>query len=158
MHAKRSFIKNHVVKHSRWPDISFNSEIPPAGLLYAKTHNLDPDSSLVTKRYGVIEVSDYAYVELGKVMEFEYLDNYLPHLKDKTISVLRSKVVNRYLSQEKTEDSRIDWKETRLLLVYLMNDETLIDHRKFIDKYQDVESLETLHDYLVIRIVPKEKN
>lgn len=157
MHAKRSFIKNHVVKHSRWPDISFNSEIPPAGLLYAKTHNLDPDSSLVTKRYGVIGIPDYAYVELGKVMEFEYLDNYLPHLKDKTISVLRSKVVNRYLSQEKTEDSRIDWKETRLLLVYLMNDETLIDHRKFIDKYQDVESLETLHDYLVIRIVPKEK-
>ncbi|AUW34382.1 L [Blacklegged tick chuvirus 2] len=157
MHAKKSFIKNHVVKHSRWPDVTFSSEIAPAGLVYSKNHNLDPDSAIITQRYGVIPITDFAYVELGKVMEFEYLDNYLPHLKDKTISVLRSKVVNRYLQQEKTDEGRIDWKETRLLLVYLMQDETLVDHRKFIDKYQDVESLETLHDYLVIRIVPKEK-
>lgn len=80
-------------------------------------------------------------------------------MKDKTVSTLRSTVISSYINKqgEKYGQVKSSWKDTRLLLTYLLNPTMVHDHVNYIDQYCEDETLDTLLDYLVIRIVPKEK-
>lgn len=82
--------------------------------------------------------------------------DYIPHLKDKTISLRTSKVIRDILNKD--EDSqRVSWKDTTLLLVYLSSRLSQIDHSEFLNDLENTEDFEDILDYLIIRIVPKEK-
>lgn len=151
---KRDYVKKHIHKFRRWPPCRLTSSNAPKALIYAFVTNQDPDSFDVTSKYGSLEVSSYVFVDLLPNMQFHKLENIIPHLKDKTISLLRSKVIAKYIENADIESN---WRETRLLLAYLLMPTILHDHMKYLDKFTYTEDLESLMDYLVIRIVPKEK-
>lgn len=156
--AKKEFIKSYIHRHQKWPPIEWACSVEnvPGGILYAQVTNSDPDSAKVRERKGEVLLTHYDYVELQPILEFDFINNIIPELKDKTVSVLRSKVIEWHLSQPPIGDAP-RWQETRLLLVYLLAPDLIMNHETYIKKYTAAEHLSLLHNYLVIRIVPKEK-
>ncbi|UOW66031.1 RdRp [odonatan chu-related virus 137] len=152
--AKRSLIKGHILKYGKWPIVLFHQNCHPA-LLNACMENCDPESIKIKSRYGDTQLSDYDRIDIGQNKELCKYDNFLPFLKDRTLSVLRSKVVNHYI--EKINESKPQWEETRVLLHYLMSTKEVVDHVKYISRFEESIDLNELLEYLVIRIVPKEK-
>lgn len=101
-----------------------------------------------------MSISDYGDVEFTKNLTYLKLENAIPYLKDKTISILRSEVIRKFINQE---DVRLQWRNTRLLLYYLLHSGETTNHVEFIDRYSTGKEFDEFLDYLVIRIVPKEK-
>ncbi|UHK03098.1 MAG: RNA-dependent RNA polymerase [Sanya chuvirus 2] len=153
-HAKRNYIRGHVLKKGCWP---------PCHLLWKTklskpwADGRDPDSNRYTAIRGPVALEDYDSVEILPALKFSKMENIIPYLKDKTITVLRSKVLAKYI--EHSDEERSEWAETRLLLYYLFNTMAKTDHIEYLNKWIDDESLDfdLLADYLVIRVVPKEK-
>lgn len=157
-HCKKEFIRGYIMKHRKWPLVHWvgNPALVPRALLRSCLMNLDPDSQEVRVRYGKCTLASYDYLELGKVMEFNPLENAIPYLKDKTISTLRSKTWDWYI-RRKEGSKPPQWTETRQLLHYLLSSDEIFDHQKYLKLYTYSKDLTMLLDYLVIRIVPKEK-
>nr|QXV86378.1 polymerase [Chuviridae sp.] len=161
-HIKINYIRNHIVREKRWPPCYLSSgNIHPA-IKEAWAKNIDPYHNALKDKYGVPNVLDFQAVELLPNIKYSKLENTIPYLKDKTISLFRNKVLVNYLEKavKQSDDSetyRVDWKDTRLLLYYLMNPTSALNHDKYIDMYAASGDLEELLDYLVIRCVPKEK-
>lgn len=154
--AKETFVRNYITRHRRWPPCTISMTLPGKDpLLNANLRNLDPYHQTIIDQFGHIEIDDWARVELGKVMEFQELENIIPFLKDKSISVLRNQAVQSYIEHSKVRSHR--WEDTRLLLYYLLNPLRKLDHQKFLKAYTKSENLDELADYLIIRLVPKEK-
>jgi hypothetical protein len=155
--AKETFVKNYIARHNKWPLCSISMMKPGRDpLLQAMLKNKSPDNPKIINDYGVITIDDWARLDLEKIMEFQSLDNIIPYLKDKSISVLRNKVFQMYIRNEGNKAPH-KWEETRLLLYYLLNPLKKIDHQQFLEEYAKTEDLATLADYLIIRLVPKEK-
>lgn len=158
-YVKQNYIKNYIVKHHKWPLVELTPGCPNA-LIQACLRNLDPDSMTVKTHYGRIPIDAYGYVDLKPSMKFEKLENFIPYLKDKTISILRTQVMDHFIDKETkgtTGTMKTKWADVRLLLVYLLNPSAVTNHVPFLDRYTNCASLEELLDYLVIRVVPKEK-
>nr|UCW41650.1 RNA dependent RNA polymerase [Turkana Chu-like virus] len=153
-YVKQNYIRNHIVREGKWPVTKPLPIHAPEGLRIAMLRNLDPEGASITSKYGKIDIRAYGLIELEKNLKYHKLENAIPYLKDKTISVLRSKVVQQYI---KSEDMKSSWKETRLLLFYLTNTNEATNHMEFIDNYSGSKDISDFLDYLVIRIVPKEK-
>ncbi|DBA09009.1 TPA_asm: RNA-dependent RNA polymerase [Chalcocoris rutilans mononega-like virus 2] len=153
-YAKRSYIKHHLLKHKTWPPCHFVHK--SVVLTEPWKANKDPDSSEFTSIRGSTPIEEYDAVELEKNMEFNYIDNILPYLKDKTISLMKSTVFKRYMKGEFTPER---WEDTRLLLYYLLHDLDPKHHQEYLKHWTDADVLEKQYiaDYLAIRIVPKEK-
>uniref|UniRef100_A0AAT9J9Z8 RNA-directed RNA polymerase n=1 Tax=Blattella germanica chuvirus 1 TaxID=3133478 RepID=A0AAT9J9Z8_9VIRU len=160
-HAKLNFIRNYILKHKKWPPVRFENGLPPPNLVYASLVGLDPLSSQVRRRGNPLTVDDMVYVTLDKCMDFDPLENYMPYLKDKTITVLRSNLLSTILNPTPTpgmrQAKRPSWVDTRLLLTYLVSPDIAQNHTRYITDYGRSMTLDDLLDYLVIRIVPKEK-
>lgn len=154
-HCKRDFIKSSIMKHRKWPLVAIDPLCGDRAIAQACLRNLDPDSPAITRRYGPVVLDDYNFITILPAQEFNYLENYMPYLKDKTVTVLRDKIFAKYINC--TDNSPNKWKDTRMLLVYLMNPSFLIDHVKYIKKYMKSATLDDIINYLVIRLVPKEK-
>lgn len=154
--AKRDYINSFLARHGKWPNIHFTGH--PGDILFTawklNCPLFSPRLPLHLQRTPSLE--EYVHVELGKDMRFNFMDNFIPYLKDKTISLLRSSVIKKYFSDTEYHDTS-DWKSTRLLLYYLMNTEEITDHVDYIKKYIESPDLEDLINYSVIKIVPKEK-
>lgn len=153
-YIKQNYIRNHILRENKWPPTEPIPKEAPEALRMACLRNLDPEGATITSKYGKIDVRHYGMVTLAKNMKYHKLENAIPYLKDKTISVLRSKVIKQYIEQE---DVKSSWKDTRLLLFYLMNTNEATNHMQFIQDYSDADDITDFLDYLVIRIVPKEK-
>nr|WAS28124.1 MAG: polymerase [Chuviridae sp.] len=153
LYAKQDFIRHYIAKERHWPATTLEPGCPKS-LAQAKFYDISPDSISHQRVYGPIKVEDYAYVNIEKCLEFDWIENFLPHVKDRTISLLRSDVFKEYV--EKDPDFKKDWKQTRLLLYYLLWPEEVTRHVGYIKKFVEGE-WELLADYLVIRVVPKEK-
>lgn len=156
--AKETFVRNYIARHNKWPPVEIKRDTTIATrdpLLNAMLRNQDPYLPSIRAKYGEISNADWNRVELNQVMEFQQLENIIPFLKDKSISVLRSQAVQAYLRESK--DRCYKWEDTRLLLYYLLNPLKKLDHQSFLTKYAESETLESLADYLIIRLVPKEK-
>lgn len=151
---KENYIRNHIVKYSKWPPHQFNFPSVPLALLTASLRNKDPNSPEIVEKYGPTQITDYIFVDLLPNMKFNKLESIIPYLKDKTITLTRSKVWNSLHDKTPIQSS---WRETRLLLFYLLHPSALLNHTEYIDKYSNSDDLEELLDYLVIRVVPKEK-
>lgn len=154
--AKETFVRNYITRHRRWPPCTINMALPGKDpLLNANLRNLDPYHQSIIDQYGYVDIDDWARVELGKVMQFQELENIIPFLKDKSVSVLRNQAVQSYIEHSKQRSYR--WEDTRLLLYYLLNPLKKLDHQKFLKQYTNSTDLTELADYLIIRLVPKEK-
>nr|QYW06809.1 MAG: RNA-dependent RNA polymerase [Hebei mivirus 3] len=152
-YAKEDFIRKFLAREGRWPLVDFDPGTPRA-LLAACMSNLDPRSVAVTRRFGTIRISDYDFVTILPNLKFDWVENFLPYVKDRTVTISRSDTVRRYL--EKDPNYGTDWKRTRLLLFYLLWPETATDHIKYMEAYVRGDWRQVAN-YLVIRIVPKEK-
>lgn len=152
--AKKSFIKQYILRHGKWPSVVCHARLQRV-VEMAMLHNKDPDSKAYTNRYGTDDLTSYDNIEILPCMQFDYLENFIPYLKDKTLSVLRSPVFQKYIARDK--EGQIKWADTRLLLHYLLNDKSVTDHIKYTKRYEDSVDLHELIEYLVCRIVPKEK-
>lgn len=153
-HVKQNYIRNYILRENKWPPTEPLPKEAPEGLRMACLRNLDPEGATITSKYPKIDIRHYGMIELKQNMKYHKLENAIPYLKDKTISVLRSHVMKQYI---KHEDIKSSWKDTRLLLFYLMNTNETTNHMEFIQNYSDSEDITEFLDYLVIRIVPKEK-
>lgn len=154
--AKETFVRNYITRHRKWPPCTINMALPGKDpLLNANLRNLDPYHQTIIDQYGQVEIDDWARVELGKVMQFQELENIIPFLKDKSVSVLRNQAVQAFI--EHSRDRTYRWEDTRLLLYYLLNPLKKLDHQAFLKRYTHSQDLTELADYLIIRLVPKEK-
>jgi hypothetical protein len=153
-YAKQNYIRNHIVRENKWPPHVITSSSAPMALQIGSLRNKDPEGGRIQKKYGKIKVQDYNFVELKQSMKFNKLENAIPHLKDKTISLMRSPILGYYMNKQQPKEG---WAFTRLLLYYLLHDEGDTDHIEFINNYNKCQSFDDLIDYLIIRIVPKEK-
>jgi hypothetical protein len=168
--AKKEFISSHITKKQSWPPCRWvgPAEFVPEALKRAHARSLHPDSHATG---GIIRLTDFDYVELEPCMEFNKIDNIIPYLKDRTISLCRTKVFQWYLNEEimtKIHDhERLDddemsmkpkWEQVRLLLVYLLMPEALLNHQEYLDRYvNSPPGMDDIMNYLVCKIVPKEK-
>lgn len=153
--AKETFVKNYFYRYRRWPLAQVNFRIAGKDPLeYAMLRNMDPSHPDVVKQCGEISIDDWSRLDLLPVEQFHNLENIIPYLKDKSVSVLRDQAVGAYIEHNK---KAYRWEETRLLLHYLMNPIKNLDHQNYIQEYTNCPDLDLLNDYLVIRLVPKEK-
>ncbi|UQZ09548.1 putative RNA-dependent RNA polymerase [Freshwater macrophyte associated chu-like virus 1] len=152
--AKESFIRNYILKHKTWPPCTLDP-LAPQQMVEAHRKGLDPSNPQILNKLGETTVDMYVYVELGQLKEFDRVHHYAQHLKDKTIALTRSKAFQKYV--EKSE-IYTNWKETRLLLMYLLRREDHDDLQEYLKEYMNDDSqLELVKDYLCIKLVPKEK-
>lgn len=159
-HAKRMFIKNYICRHHKWPNVEM-SEHCSESIRYAIENNRDPDAISGKRGKARVLLSDYDHISILKCMEFEKLENFIPYLKDKTVSLYKKEVLSE-INEKKLRDigegtMNFKWEETRLLLVYLLNPAVVTDHVEFMKRYEITTDFQDLLNYLVIRIVPKEK-
>ncbi|AJG39070.1 polymerase [Wuhan louse fly virus 6] len=152
--AKEDFVRHYYKRHRKWPLCDMSPETP-VRVARIILHNLDPFSLETMRRYGGIPLEAYDYIQFRKLREFEWLENFIPYIKDRTISALRSDIMRVYFS-ETGETGRIPWQDTRLLLFYLMSPMSRLNHVKYMHAYV-AGQWEMIQDYLIIRIVPKEK-
>lgn len=153
-YVKQNYVRNYVLRYGKWPSHVITSAAAPDAIKYGSLTNSDPEGFAMKSKYGPIHISDYNYVELLPDQKFNKLENVIPHLKDKTISALRGHVIKKYINKQ---DMKISWNDTRLLLYYLLQSGEENDHVEFLEQYSNGELLDDFMDYLVIRIVPKEK-
>jgi hypothetical protein len=152
-----SYIQTYATTRQVWPPMKLDRDAPPV-LQYARRRGLIPSSRILEVRYGrTITIDDMVYVQLEQDMIFDKVVNIIPELKDRTISALRSRVVSTILSAtQKQKKERLTTKETRLLLYFITNVGEVLDHVKYLDEYT-YGQLNEIRDYLVLRVVPKEK-
>nr|QVG74756.1 polymerase [Chuviridae sp.] len=150
--AKEDFVKHYHRRHGKWPLCKIDPRLPRriASMILRNKSPFDP---AVIRRHGAITLEQYDLIELLPIKEFDWVDNMLPHLKDRTISAKRSAVFRHYIEKEKPG---IPWADTRLLLFYMLSPKDMIDHIRYLRDYM-AGRWELLQDYLIIRIVPKEK-
>nr|QJW70342.1 RNA-dependent RNA polymerase [Erysiphe necator associated negative-stranded RNA virus 19] len=225
-YAIRNVIQTYVHRHKTWPLVEFNRQNPHPALIQGMLRNRDPESSFITSKYGKPRLIDYGSIEILPMMEFSFLDTQIPYIKDKTVSLCRTGVLQHIVkptdidydlecehgheyyhekprdtladedinglmegSKERIEEDvdvdveedvnlryikrrlasttqhakqnmtkgYINWKETRLLLVYLLAEDVLRDYSKNIKVFDKDIDLDILMDLLVVKIVPKEK-
>nr|WET19885.2 MAG: polymerase [Freshwater turtle neural virus 1] len=148
------FIRNYIVKRGEWPPVEIDVHAPQA-LHEAYRRKKDPNSPTIRRFFGDVHPEDYVYVTLQKICELDKLDHYSQYLKDKALTVCRSQAINHYINKT---FSTVEWKQTRLLLVHLLNGEDELDMRGYLQRYMSGNwSPEDVLDYLVIKLVPKEK-
>jgi len=153
-YAKESFVRSYLLRHRKWPLVELSPHAPMR-LTMACLTNSDPKHGPSTLRHGVVQLADYDLVELLPVKDFDYLENMIPYIKDRTISLMRNKVFGKYINEPRTHNAS-DWKDTRLLLFYLFSNMYNLDHIWYIKEFAE-RGAEDLLNYLVIRAVPKEK-
>nr|WPV62253.1 MAG: RNA-dependent RNA polymerase [Wufeng shrew chuvirus 1] len=149
----RSFIKNHIVREKRWPLVILDNGAHPV-LVRAMLENRDPEALAYNRLApgNPLQLHHYEAINLEPIKEFDYIENFIPQLRDRTISVSKSKVLSIYVKQESV---RTQWKETRLLLYFLMTTSEVTNHVEYIKDFE--ADPDYCLNYFVIRVVPKEK-
>lgn len=155
-YAKENFIKNYYARHKKWPPVILHTGVSKL-IEYSCLRNLDPRSRLIPSQYRMDHnISDYHFVELQQCEDFKYLEQFIPYLKDRTITLLRQQVEEKFINED-GPGPWTDWRRCRLLLHYLISPINELNHKAYIDKYNKSATLEEVKDYLTVRIVPKEK-
>ncbi|AIY53910.1 polymerase [Suffolk virus] len=152
-YAQEDFIRKYLAKEGKWPLVTFDPGASKS-LVRACMTNTDPRSVPHTRRYGKIELVDYDKVRIQKCLDFDWVENFLPYVKDRTVSLLKSDALKKYI--ENDPDFKTDWRKTRLLLFYLLWPETETSHMPYMKAYTAGE-WDQVANYLIIKICPKEK-
>nr|UIW13702.1 MAG: RNA-dependent RNA polymerase [brine shrimp chuvirus 1]UIW13708.1 MAG: RNA-dependent RNA polymerase [brine shrimp chuvirus 1]UIW13709.1 MAG: RNA-dependent RNA polymerase [brine shrimp chuvirus 1] len=156
--AKMNYIKQYILKRKCWPPCEIDKTAPDI-LHDACRFGYMPDGAYISRKFRrAVTIDMMVYVTLLPDMRFDFLENFIPQLKDRTISALKSKVVSSIFNviTDQSQANRIRSTDTRLLLYFITNVNEVLNHQEYINKYTYGE-LEELKEYLVIRVVPKEK-
>lgn len=151
--AKQDFVSSYFSKKKEWPPVRLTN--PSRSLLRAREKNVDPTSSSHKMMEGAVRLEDWDAVDILKVEEFNKLENFLPYIKDRTVSLTKSKVLGYYIRRDITSKD-INWTETRALLAYLLLPYEKTEHLSYLELYSQSD-WEAMSQLLVIRLVPKEK-
>lgn len=151
---KRDYIKKHIQLYKRWPPCDMLPKTACKSLVYAQIYNKDPDSLWIRRRFGDTPIIAYENINLKKNIEFNNLENVIPYLKDKVVSLMRTEIIQKYFENITPER---EWEKTRLLVLYLIEPNMVNKHIKYLRMYSQCHDMNKLADYLLIRIVPKEK-
>ncbi|ANC97697.1 L [Lonestar tick chuvirus 1] len=157
LYAVEDYIRQFRKKEGKWPPVKLLPGVNPS-LVQAQIDNADPKSLSHHKKHGTINVDDYTFVEILPCLDFDWVDNFIPFVKDRTISFLKDEVVRVYLTEdeERTGKRDINWSKTRALLLYLLWPSSETDHLQYMRSYVKGE-WDVVANYLVIRLVPKER-
>lgn len=157
LYATEDFIRQYRKEHGSWPPVQFEEGCNES-LVKAKEMNSDPRNVTHQKLYGVITIQDYALVTIKPCLEFDWVDNFLPFVKDRTISFLKEDVLKTYFPELTSVDPdyRPNWSMTRALLAYLLYTNEVTDHKQYVKDYNE-GNWDLCSAYLVIRLVPKER-
>lgn len=156
-YAKQDFIHQYILKEGKWPPVMFDDDIGLSEVIVqAHKQDIDPQRQSHQSRYGVLRLSHWDQVTLERCEKFERVENFIPYVKDRTVSLLRSDVFRLYFKEEGYPDFRPNWIETRALLAYLLLPYSSTEHLSYLELYAD-ENWEAMSDLLVARLIPKEK-
>lgn len=153
-YMKESYIRTFLTNKKVWPPCTMDHIQAPKRLSLAMLKGIDwnhPSLAYLPP----VPIDAFRHVTLHKQLHFNYLNNVIPYLKDKTISLMKSKVFSEFITRD--PDVKSSWKETRLLLYYLLSKTTQLDHVAYIERYSNSTNLEDFMDYLMVKLVPKEK-
>lgn len=154
--AKRQTVKSYYFRHGRWPPCEVEPpKLRSDALMYAMLKNIEPDDPSLSYHGGPIQVDEWERLTFLPFLHFQEYENCIPFLKDKTISLLKSDVVRHYFRG--TREGKIPWRDTRLLLFYLLHNKHELCHTDYLRRYMEADDLDELQNYLVTRLVPKEK-
>jgi hypothetical protein len=159
-YAKRDFLKAYLKRNKRWAPVTWtvSPEARSSGLVYAMDKNLDPDATEISIKAETVSMEDYDQIDVEQVEEFDYVNCMLPMLKDRSISLLTSEAMAHYVDKEpNTENRGLDQDKVRLLLFYILREDIVDRHVHYIKLYENAADLDELMNYLIIKIVPKEK-
>lgn len=132
---KENYIRNHIARYSTWSPCDIEDTAPRA-LIRAYELGIDPITQRHVRNYGTVVIDAYSAISLRPNMHFSMLKNAIPYLKDKTISLMMSRVFAEYIKkQDHTQSGGHSWKNIRLLLAYLLNPAQLHDHVDYIIRY-----------------------
>lgn len=110
---------NYIKKHGVWPPIRFSSTETGLKRLHHK--------GWLSVTWTSYDLSDWACARFLPFLEFDYHENYLPLLKDKSCSVLRSQL-------QATYDGTLPDRSIRRLLKMALDQER-IDTRALLNQY-----------------------
>lgn len=82
-----NFVRNYITKHGQWPPVIID-ECCPNALRTAHAQNVDPNNLQIIRDCGQYNIDDFIIITLQPMKTFNYLENYIPYLKDKTISLI----------------------------------------------------------------------
>lgn len=151
-HSKKEFVEKYLERNSQWPPCHLHN--PSNSILKARESNINPARISHINKYGPVPLEDWDAVVLEKCENFDRLENFIPFVKDRTISLLKSEVVRKYINEDK--DYKVDWKKTRALLAYLFLPYEDTEHLSYLELYAH-EDWEQMLNMLIVRLVPKEK-
>nr|UYL95478.1 MAG: polymerase [Nanning Chuvi tick virus 2] len=152
-YAKLDFIRKYLAQEKTWPLVTMETDTP-RGLKFAVMLNTDPTGSEHQRKYGPFDIRGMDSITIKPNLKFDWLENFIPYVKDRTVTLGRSSVIKRYI--EGSKECQSDWRETRLLLYYLLQPVHKTDHLWYLEAYNKGEWSQ-LANYLIIRVVPKEK-
>nr|QJW70343.1 RNA-dependent RNA polymerase [Erysiphe necator associated negative-stranded RNA virus 1] len=154
--AKQEFVTQYIAKNNVWPPVHLGAGTP-AVLREAQRKNVSPLQTSHQHRYGPLNIRAWATVTIQPIETFNRIENFLPYVKDRTVSLLRNRVFEQYIDPDPENPAKPpDWKETRALLAYLLLPYDSTEHLSYMELYSQ-ENWEEMLNYLVIRLVPKEK-
>lgn len=154
----RDLFRNFYRRHKKYPNHKIHGLPGNSALLRILGRNIDPTSALGGQLWTQIPHRHWSRVEIQKTEEFDPIDNQLVLLKDKSLGIMRSKVMQHLFHCNPNRNMKpIDVSERRALLKYLLSSHFSDTFRGYLDTFQeDEEWADTVLDYLVIKLTPKE--
>lgn len=148
----RDIIRVFYNKYKRYPKVKFEPGTHPnliSLISTARPWNSPEGQSLIDS----VTPSDWYKVRFDKNDEFEAMDNRLALLKDKSLGLQRSVVMQNWISNVRTQKNVIN---SKAILHFLFSDEVMLSLTDYMKKFGDEEWEESLYDYLVIKLTAKE--
>nr|QLL27733.1 putative RdRp [Leveillula taurica associated chu-like virus 1] len=148
--AKKDLLEGYINKYNKWPPVVVYKH----KRLFAYAYNLgiSPFSPRVQKKHGLCKLSYMDELEFEPFEKFDRLENFLPYVKDRTISLVRDVVIPKYITQQ---DIKVNWANTKALLAYLFLPYEDTEHLSYLEMYTH-EDWDLMSNYLIIRLIPKE--
>lgn len=148
----RDIIRVFYNKYKRYPKVIFEPGTHPnlvTLISTARPWNSPEGQSLIDS----VTPADWYLVRFDKNDEFEAMDNRLALLKDKSLGLQRSVVMQNWISNVRTQKNIIN---SKAILHFLFSDEVMMSLTEYMKKFGDDEWEDILYDYLVIKLTAKE--
>lgn len=148
----RDIIRVFYNKYNRYPKVRLSPMAHPnLHILFNTQRGFNTPE--VSKLLEGVSFEDWSNVIFLKNDEFEAMDNRLALLKDKSLGLTRSKVLTNWYTDEVVRRSAV---ETKAILDFLFSTEEKINLSEYLEKFKKDNWDETLLNYLVVKLTPKE--
>nr|WNM95034.1 MAG: RNA-dependent RNA polymerase [Diaporthe gulyae chuvirus 1] len=156
--AKKMYIEKYISKHKKWPEVNME-RCTDRRLNLAKREDRQP-TDLRYSDYGQIDLAAYDSIDILKNQKFEYFLDCNQLIKDKTITQLASAVYRQAKGEEKLRPDE-HYKKTKLIIKHFLDKDAQFRHQEYLARFNDIKNdpsvWDELSEYMVLRVVPKEK-